>query len=277
MIPWDRILEGLPATFIDGWHGNGGDLDVNAFVVHDTVTDIPEDQRYDERLLDYAARLARNGTDRVPPPVYHGLIGDNGEIVVMAAGRANHNGYGNYANDSAGWSFETRGGMAGNTEALTPESVEKMAVVARRVREFYGVPVLGHKETDPDRKRDPDDLDMNSFRSKLRSPDDDQEGDDVTLRRGDGMGDREHLRRDVAIRQMWVNLVRTGTSDASAGGLEPDGKFGEKTEKHVRDVEARFYGRPATTGKVDSLLDGWLSNAAHGVAYHDWTAARQGK
>lgn len=271
-IPFDQLLS--DAGFVIGWHGNGEPLgSVRAIVIHDTVTDLDESRGYDERLESYAWRLAHD-FDSPPPPVYHVLYGDDGQRWVLANGRANHNGYGEHGNDTIGLASETRGGMA-NPEPANEDQLSAIAEDCRRIRAHFGdVPVLGHRETDPDRKIDPHGVDLDELRRRVAgelTDDDDQEGD-VPLQHGDGIGDREHLAADVEKAQKWCNIIRTGSSGE---GMTVDGKFLDETEKHVRDVEARFYGRKSTTGKVDDRLWAWLANTATEVVRHGYTFARR--
>lgn len=262
-IPFDQLLG--DAGFVSGWHGNGEPLAaVKAIVVHDTVTDLDEGRGYNERLESYAWRLAHDFASP-PPPVYHVLYGDDGQRWVIASGRANHNGYGDYGNDTIGLACETRGGMA-RPEPANAAQLDAIAEDARRIRARYGdVPVLGHRETDPKRKIDPHGVDLDALRARVAgeySQPDDQE-DDVT-KRGDQGADVRRL-------QGWGNIALHGTQKQ---GMTVDGDFGEQTEKYVYHLEKLAgRGKKERTGRVNAALWSWLESVVMATLYHGYRLA----
>lgn len=93
--------------------------------------------------------------------------GPDGTIYVVAAGRANHNGYGTYGNDAIGIE-------AFNTGAVPwpPAMFEAVARATAAIVRYTGLPldrVLGHKESDPGRKPDPSQVDMAQFRARVHA------------------------------------------------------------------------------------------------------------
>lgn len=99
-------------------------------------------------------RILRDGRSDLSGPLSQLGLRRDGSFVVVAAGRANHNGYGTWGNDSIGIE-------AYNDGRGEPWPAVQMAAYARGTaaickRMGWGIAqVRGHKETDPGRKIDP--------------------------------------------------------------------------------------------------------------------------
>lgn len=167
--------------------GRGGNLDnVEAIVVHDTVTTRSWSPGRVNRLC------AHDGTENVPPPLYQVGIDRDGVVHFLAGGRANHNGHGTYGNDSIGVAFYAAGALEGREEPASARQQETAARVCVALCRELGLDagrVVGHKETDPDRKQDPYGVDMVALRVRVEElladepedePEDDEEDDVAT-------------------------------------------------------------------------------------------------
>lgn len=121
----------------------------------------------------HVAALLRDGRRDLSGPLSQVGIERDGTWVIVALGRANHNGYGTYVpgaewgNDSIGLEFYN----SGLGEAFTEEQYQSGLIGTAAILRHLDLDVdkvLGHKETDPRRKIDPT-LDMPSVRWDLIS------------------------------------------------------------------------------------------------------------
>lgn len=107
------------------------------------------------RWLDgHVALLLRDGRRDLSGPLSQIGVERDGTAVFVAAGRANHNGYGEWGNDSVGIEFYSDG----VTEHLTPQQIHTGVVLTALILRHEGLPAdrtKAHKETDPKRKIDP--------------------------------------------------------------------------------------------------------------------------
>lgn len=133
----------------------------------------------------HVAALLRDGRRDLDGPLSQVGVERDGTWVIVACGRANHNGYGRFGNDALGLEFYN----SGVGEPWPQAQVEAGVVGTRAVRDFLGwdVPVLGHKESDPGRKVDPFGLDMSEIRHRLVVPTGvvEDEEDMLLVREGD--------------------------------------------------------------------------------------------
>jgi hypothetical protein len=90
----------------------------------------------------------------------------DGTFVVIAAGRCNHNGFGQWGNDSVGIEAYNDGKGEPWPAVQVDAYVRGTAAICRRSG-WDQTRVLGHKETDPDRKVDPAGLDMDAMRRRV--------------------------------------------------------------------------------------------------------------
>lgn len=163
---------GLTVLEVAGWQTRQSrdGFDPQGFVLHDTVTPATLTRTQEQDVLVYGR------PDLSGPLAQLGLHRD-GVVSVIAAGRANHNGYGLWGNDALGMETFCYGGLAGHEEPYNATQVEVAVEVARVVCAHFDWPpskVLGHKETDPTRKIDPYGVDMPALRLSIQE-------DDVTV------------------------------------------------------------------------------------------------
>jgi hypothetical protein len=150
---------GLAVVEMDGWKACGKQmLAVRGIVAHHTATGPQVKDDAVERLL-------RNGRSDLPGPLCQLGLRRDGTWVVIASGKANHNGYGVWGNDSLG--VEAYNDGVG--EAWPRAQYDSFVAGCRALAKHYGVGVKGHKETDPGRKIDPT-FDMNAFRAAIDKP-----------------------------------------------------------------------------------------------------------
>lgn len=113
----------------------------------------------------HVAALLRDGRRDLPGPLAQVGIERDGTWVIVALGRANHNGYGTWGNNSIGLEFYNDG----RGEPYPPEQyvsgVRGTAAILRHLGRS-ATSVKGHKETDPTRKIDPR-LNMGTVRADV--------------------------------------------------------------------------------------------------------------
>ncbi|HSH61288.1 MAG TPA: N-acetylmuramoyl-L-alanine amidase [Acidimicrobiales bacterium] len=133
-----------------------------ALILHDTVT-----------TRSWTAgrvwKLLTHGRPKVPGPLANLSPDRSGVVWFVANGRANHNGFGRFDNDSIGIETQCAGGLKNNEEPWNDVQFEVNAVTCQVLQDVYGeLPILGHRESDPGRKIDPFGVDMNEFRIRVR-------------------------------------------------------------------------------------------------------------
>jgi hypothetical protein len=136
-------------------------LTVKGLVWHDTVTPPSWSNQAVQRLL-------RDGHDNLRGPLAQVGLERDGLWVLVALGKCNHNGYGEWGNDSIGIEMYNAG--ADDGERNPPAQVESGLIGTAAILRHLGMGadrVKGHKETDPRRKRDPHALDMHDIRRQL--------------------------------------------------------------------------------------------------------------
>lgn len=180
MVTW--LADVLRAAGLDvyedpGWQTREtrGGFDPVGVVCHHTATG--------PNWLDgHVAALLRQGRRDLPGPLSQAGLERDGTWVLIAAGRANHNGFGLWGNDSIGIE-------AYNDGVGEPWPPAQMDAYVRGVRAIcahqgWGADrVKGHRETDPGRKIDPTGIDMAAFRQAVFTPDPPpaQEDDDMPI------------------------------------------------------------------------------------------------
>lgn len=117
----------------------------------------------------HVAALLRDGRRDLAGPLAQVGIERDGTWVIVALGRANHNGYGTWGNDSIGLEFYN----SGVGEPWPPEQVESgvvgTAAILRHLKKRPATAIKGHRETDPRRKIDPAGLDMTAIRQRIEA------------------------------------------------------------------------------------------------------------
>lgn len=155
---------GLGVIEYPGWQGYGRALTaVQGVVVHDTVT--PGWRDVD------VARLLRNGRPDLSGPLSQLGVDSNEAARVISDGRANHNGYGEWGNESIGIEVFCAGGVKVNPQRWSDGQYDTTARLTAAILRRLGLGndrcALGHKETDPRRKIDPWGITMTQFRAAV--------------------------------------------------------------------------------------------------------------
>lgn len=114
----------------------------------------------------HVAALLRDGRRDLPGPLAQVGIERDGTWVIVALGRCNHNGYGVWGNESLGLEFYNSGKGEPWPEPQVRSGIRGIAAICRHL-DYDPSRVQGHKETDPGRKIDPANLDMNEIRRRV--------------------------------------------------------------------------------------------------------------
>lgn len=114
----------------------------------------------------HVANLLRDGRIDLAGPLAQVGIERDGTWVLVALGRANHNGYGHFGNDSLGLEFYNSGVGEPWPDVQVESGVRGTAAVLRHLGKPISV-VMGHRETDPRRKIDPAGLNMTTIRQRV--------------------------------------------------------------------------------------------------------------
>ena len=159
-LPHVLRLAGVNVVEMSGWEARGRELDaVHGVVWHHTASSVRTTDASMERML------VTGRPDLVGPLSQLGLRRD-GTWVVVASGRANHNGYGTWGNSSIGIEAYNDG-VGEPWPAVQVESYVNGTAAILRHLGLNTASVKGHKETDPRRKIDPAGLDMNQMRARI--------------------------------------------------------------------------------------------------------------
>lgn len=154
---------GVPFTIVPGFEDRGATPSTcRGIIWHDTVTPIPP--WTDDGAT---ALLVRGRPPTVPPPLSQIGVEQSGRWVLVASGRANHNGYGLWGNATVGIEVYCGGGLAGREQPWNARQRETVAIGSAVLCAHFRLGAdrcLGHKESDPDRKIDPWRTDCNAQR-----------------------------------------------------------------------------------------------------------------
>lgn len=151
---------GCKVRVLDGWLGRGKELvSVEGLVWHHTVTpaSVPDDQ---------VARLLRDGHASLAGPLSQLGLQRDGTFVVVAGGKCNHNGYGEWGNQAIGIEAYNSGTGEPWPQSQLDAYDLGSAAILRRLG-FGADRMKGHKETDPRRKIDPKGIDMDAARARV--------------------------------------------------------------------------------------------------------------
>ena len=146
------------------------------------------------------AALLRDGRRDLPGPLAQVGIERDGTWVIVALGRANHNGYGTWGNDSIGLEFYNSGTGERWPLAQVQSGVIGSAAILRHLKQRAATAVKGHRETDPKRKIDPAGLNMTTIRQRI----------DAEINGGDDMPLTESDLDAIAARVWNRTIVRDG-------------------------------------------------------------------
>lgn len=131
---------------------------VNAIVWHHTATGTNWQDGH-------VAALLRDGRHDLAGPLSQVGIERDGTWVIVAMGRANHNGFGQFGNDSLGLEFYNKGD---GIDPWPSRQIESGVIgTAAILNHIGGRPIVGHKESDPRRKVDPRGVNMDTIRDRV--------------------------------------------------------------------------------------------------------------
>jgi len=152
---------GLTVVEVPGWKGRGKELTaINGVVAHHTATGTNwTDARVDA--------LLRDGRADLPGPLAQLGLRRSGAFVLVADGRANHNGYGQWGNASIGIEAYNAGDGIDPWPAAQLDAYQRGAAAILAHLGLGADRVLAHRETDPKRKPDPRGIDMVAFRARV--------------------------------------------------------------------------------------------------------------
>lgn len=180
-LPAALRAEGLRVVEVSGWETrstwDSGLNFIDGVVIHHTGP---------WNIASIVSILVNGRSDLAGPLSQLGLAPD-GTVYVVAAGRANHNGFGTYV---PGWAWGNASiGVEmfnnGTTEPWPQAQWDAAVRVATAILRHLGLDAhhtAGHKETDPRRKPDPSRWDMDAFRvavARRLSLPPDQEDDEM--------------------------------------------------------------------------------------------------
>lgn len=151
--------EGLEVIELDGWQTRGGPLTkVEGVVCHGTITPASTPDAN-------VARLLRDGHSTLAGPLSQIGLDRQGRVWLVAAGRCNHNGFGEWGNQAVG--IEAFHDGKEQWSGVQLRAWEKTCAAICRRLSLPCERVKGHKETDPKRKVDPGGLNMDHFRQNI--------------------------------------------------------------------------------------------------------------
>lgn len=145
---------------LPGWQGRGKELTtINGVVWHHTASG-PNWQD------GHVAAMLRDGRPDLAGPLSQLGLERDGTFVVIADGKANHNGYGLWGNQAIGIEAYNNGiGEPWPQDQLDAYDLGTAAILAH---EGKGADRMkGHRETDPGRKPDPTGIDLPAARARI--------------------------------------------------------------------------------------------------------------
>lgn len=177
---------GLDVVEVDGWQSRGvATFSPRGVVCHHTAGASTDDMP--------SLRTLINGREDLPGPLCQVGLSRSGVVYVIASGRANHAGKGEWE------------GLSGNADVfgIEAENDGRQAWPGAQVAAYQALAaalingpgvggdvarVCGHKEWAPGRKPDPHDLDMDAFRAAVvagrQATSEEEEVDDVYVKLG---------------------------------------------------------------------------------------------
>lgn len=117
----------------------------------------------------HVAALLRDGRRDLAGPLAQIGVERDGTIVIVACGRANHNGAksARFGNDAIGFEFYNAGDGVDPWPAVQLEAGQRAIAAVLRHLELGADRCVGHKESDPTRKIDPRPVDMHAMRAEI--------------------------------------------------------------------------------------------------------------
>ena len=231
---------GCRVVELPGWQTRGVDLTrIEGVVYHATVTgpNWPDDN---------VAWLLRDGRPDLSGPLSQLGLSRNLTWYVIAAGKAHHNGYGRWGNQSIGVEEFNLNGLNGQFEPFQEAEAARGIGAILRYLHMPASRVEGHKEQDPGRKSDPVGVDMTAFRVRVQQHIDGRVGqgdDDMT-------DEQDRLLRDIARRVASLEQDATvGAGQWDTGkknGIPVSGRMLlERVAQRLKRVEDKVVGHAA--------------------------------
>lgn len=172
--PLDRHLRnwGLKVIVRDGWRERGRPYNFapRAVICHHTASGSLSGNFASENVVTF-------GRQDLPGPLCQFLLGRDGTVEIIAAGYANHAGYGGPragipANMGNTYAYGIEAENNGIGERWTKEQLNAYYRLCAALLKYMGRTdvsrVFGHKEWAPGRKIDPAGINMNLFRDRVR-------------------------------------------------------------------------------------------------------------
>lgn len=163
---------GLKVELEDGWEGRGRPYSFKpkAIVCHHTASNRNSGNFSSENIV-------TNGRPDLNGPLCQFLLGRDGTVKIIAAGYANHAGYGGPkagipANQANTYAYGIEAENDGIGEPWPAVQLNAYYRLCAALLEYMGTKdvskVIGHKEWAPGRKIDPTGINMNQFRDNVR-------------------------------------------------------------------------------------------------------------
>lgn len=222
----------------------------------------------------HVAALLRDGRRDLSGPLSQLGVERDGTIVVVACGRANHNGArsAQYGNDAIGVEFYNAGDGADPWPTVQLEAGQRAIAAILRHLELGADRCVGHKESDPTRKIDPRPLDMSDMRAGiaryLEGDNDDMSAADIARleRKLDGIRERIERQIDLDYPFGTERINRNGKLVADGVEAAPAERWLIETTLGVRELLARDavdldLDVDAVAERIADLLDDDLADA----------------
>lgn len=158
---------GIKVTFVEGWETRArpGDFTPRGLVCHHTAG--PAAGEYPSLAT---VRDGRGGDDPLPGPLAQFGLGRSGQVFVIAAGKANHAGPGEFrglSGNNSVWGIEAENtGLGQPWPDVQLDAYARLAAALARHTGFTSDLVAAHREWTPF-KIDPAGIDMDDFRARI--------------------------------------------------------------------------------------------------------------
>lgn len=260
-----RLLRswGFRVKFESGWRTRGSSyFDPKGFVDHHDVS---------PNSLNWGAYwTVVNGRSDLPGPLANFVLARDGQIAVIAAGRANHAGRGGWkglSGNSSVWGCEAA--HTGSSRDPWPEAqlvaYRALNLAAEIVTRYDRIMTCGHKEWAPTRKTDPvlavgGHIDMPKHRQLMSSVLEDME-EDFTMREGD------RGRKVRRLQRLLNRLADAMERNPAWYPLEVDGVWGRKVTDAVGWARPKVHEWGPDT-ETDEFFVGAMASIAWNTDRH---------
>jgi hypothetical protein len=231
---------GIRVTFVDGWEsrGVGGAFTPQGVVCHHTGT--PASSPGDYPTLQTILDGRRSGPEPVRGPLAHFGLGRSGQVLVIAAGKAQHAGKGGargLSGNHSVWGIEAENDGGGVWPAVQLDVYHRLVAAIARHTGFGADKVIAHREWTP-RKPDPAGIDMDAFRARvatlLTTKEPERENPDMFIFDGPDGG----IFRTDGITRWPVRSMDTASLLLDIGRVRHLGKLSRPAFDELQDGEA---------------------------------------